>query len=217
MDDLLRETVRSIRAHALRFALTSSGIIWGVAMLTYLSATMDGYDQHFSAQIDKVGQRIVFLFPGAVTKPHVGQRGARHVKLEIEDVERLATLDSIDRAAVNLWVGPRMFRAGRRTKLIWTWGASQHTAAIVTDENLANFRGGQLTEMGGPQPTIPRVPARPDSSGRAEPEAPQSEDAAASETSIDPETYWRGRVLRARTNWASAVEETKHLEGRIAE
>ncbi len=95
--------------------------------------------------------------------------------------------------------------------------------AVVTDENLADFSGGQLTETGGPQPTLRRGPAKPDSSRRAKPEASevgQSEDAAASaasETSIDPETYWRARVLQARMNWASAVEETNHLKDKVAE
>lgn len=98
--------------------------------------------------------------------------------------------------------------------------------AVVTDENLADFSGGRLTEMGGPQPTLRRGPAKPDSSRRAKPEASevgQSEDAAASaaspasKTSIDPETYWRARVLQARMNWASAVEETNHLKGKVAE
>ncbi len=98
--------------------------------------------------------------------------------------------------------------------------------AVVTDENLADFSGGRLTEMGGPQPTLRRGPAKPDSSRRAKPEASevgQSEDAAASaaspasKTSVDPETYWRARVLQARMNWASAVEETNHLKGKVAE
>lgn len=101
--------------------------------------------------------------------------------------------------------------------------------AVVTNESLADFSGGQLTEMRGPQPTLRRGPAKPDSPRSAEPQAPaagQSEKAAASpasvasvasETSIDPETYWRARILRARTRWASAVEETSYLEGKIAE
>jgi putative ABC transport system permease protein len=130
MTDLLSETLRSIRAHSLRFGLTSLGIVWGIAMLTYLSAAMDGYDLHFERQMDKVGQRIVFMFPGMITKKHVGQRGSRAVELEMEDIERLSTLHSVERAAPNTWVGPRMTRAGRRTKLVWTWGASEETARI---------------------------------------------------------------------------------------
>jgi putative ABC transport system permease protein len=130
MVELLLGTARSLRAHAFRFGLTSLGIVWGAAMLTYLSAASDGYDRHFERQLDKLGQRIVFLFPGVVTKQHVGQRGARPVELEREDVDRIAELHAIERAAPNLWLGPRVMRAGGRTKLVFTFGASEDTAPI---------------------------------------------------------------------------------------
>ena len=128
--DLLRESLRSLRAHALRFALTSLGIVWGMAMLTYLVASMDGYEQHFAAQVAKIGARIVFLFPGIVTKTQVGNRGARSVKLELKDVDRLPALLEVERAAPNVWVGPRVFRAARRTKLLYTYGVTEDTAVI---------------------------------------------------------------------------------------
>ena len=37
-------TLQSLRAHALRFALTSLGIVWGAFVLTYLTASMQGFD-----------------------------------------------------------------------------------------------------------------------------------------------------------------------------
>jgi putative ABC transport system permease protein len=132
--DLLLDTLRSLRAHAFRFGLTSLGIAWGAAMLTYLSASADGYDRHFEAQLDKIGQRIVFLFPGVATKQHVGQRSARLVELEREDVERIARLRVVERAAPNLWLGPRVMRAAGRTKLVFSYGASEETAPVRSFE-----------------------------------------------------------------------------------
>lgn len=99
-------------------------------MLTYLSAMADGYDRHFEVQLDKLGQRIVFLFPGVATKQHVGQRGARAVELEREDIERIAALESVERAAPNLWLGPRVMRAAGKTKLVYAYGGSEETAAL---------------------------------------------------------------------------------------
>lgn len=128
--DLLRDTLRSLRAHAFRFGLTSLGIAWGAAMLTYLSAQSDGYDRHFERQLDKLGQRIVFLFPGVATKQHVGQRGARPVELKREDLDRIAALQAVERAAPNIWLGPRVMRAAGRTKLVFTFGASEDTAPV---------------------------------------------------------------------------------------
>jgi putative ABC transport system permease protein len=128
--DLAHATWRNVWAHKSRFGLTALGIAWGAMMLTYLSATADGYDQHFERQLDKLGQRIVFLFPGVATKPHVGQRGARHVELEREDVDRIARLHAVERVAPNLWLGPRVLRAAGRTKLVHVYGGSEETAAL---------------------------------------------------------------------------------------
>ncbi len=135
--DLVLQTLRSVRAHALRFALTSLGMAWGIMMLTYLSASMDGYDAHFARQVDQIGQRIVFLFPGTVTKQRLGQRGTRSVELKREDVTRLGELHQVEHAGANTWVGPRIFRAGSRTKLVFTHGVTEDTATI------RNFEVGQ--------------------------------------------------------------------------
>ena len=128
--DLAAETLRSLRAHALRYGLTSLGIAWGILMLTYLTATMDGYERHFERQIGKLGPRVVYLFPGWVTKQRLGHRGARPVELEREDVARMAGIGTLDHAGANLWLGPRIVRADRRTKLLWSYGASADTLTI---------------------------------------------------------------------------------------
>jgi len=130
MLDLLRTTARSLWIDRFRFGLTALGIVWGAMMLTYLSATADGYDRHFEVQLEKLGQRIVFLFPGVATKHHVGQRGGRPVELEREDLERIATLHAVERAAPNVWLGPRVMRAAGKTKLVFTYGGSEETGQL---------------------------------------------------------------------------------------
>ena len=134
LGDLLIGTLRSLRAHALRVFLTSMGIVWGTAMLTVLRAYSDGYHRHFQHEIDKVGPRIVWTFPGVKVKDHVGERGARPVELEVEDAQRVAALASVEAAAPDLWVGPTITRFGRTTKLIWTYGATEATRTIRTME-----------------------------------------------------------------------------------
>ena len=64
--DLLRLTLASLRAHALRFALTSLGIVWGSFLLTYLTASMRGTEAHFTRELEEVGPKIVILWPGTV-------------------------------------------------------------------------------------------------------------------------------------------------------
>ena len=125
-----REVLRSLQAHALRFGLTALGIIWGVAMLTFLLAAADGYEANFETQLEEIGPRAIFLFPGSVTKQAVGQRGSRPVELELEDLERLERLEGIEHAAPHVPLGPRLMRAAGRSKLVWTYGVSADTPVI---------------------------------------------------------------------------------------
>jgi putative ABC transport system permease protein len=128
--ELVLDTLRSVRVHAMRFGLTSLGVFWGVLMLTFLSATSVGYDRHFGDMVEKIGQRIVYLFPGAISKDTSGQRASRSVVFEDEDIVRVAGLHSVERAASNLWLGAKVFRAEQRSKLIWTYGGDESTGAI---------------------------------------------------------------------------------------
>ncbi len=138
--ELIPQTLRSVRAHAMRFGLTSLGVFWGVMMLTFLTANQIGYDQHFGDMVHKIGQRIVYLFSGAVSKGGAGERGTRLIEFEEEDVARAASLDSVELAAANLWLGSRLFRASGRSKLLWTYGA---------DENTLTVRGYEIAEGRG--------------------------------------------------------------------
>jgi len=127
---LLRDVVRSLRAHALRFTLTALGIVWGVAMLTFLLAAADGYETNFATKLDEIGARAIFLFPGRVTRATVGQRDARAVEIKTKDLARLERFDSIEHAAPHVPLGPRLMRAAGWSKLVWTYGVSADTPVI---------------------------------------------------------------------------------------
>jgi putative ABC transport system permease protein len=128
--DLLLATLRSLRAHALRFALTSIGIVWGAMMLVFLSAMMEGVDRHFTRELQEVGPRIVILWPGSVLKNRVGERGARPVEVEEEDLDSLQGLESVEDLAPDILLWAQIVRAGRRTKLLEVNGANERTREI---------------------------------------------------------------------------------------
>jgi putative ABC transport system permease protein len=128
--DLLLATLRSLRAHALRFSLTSLGIVWGAMMLVFLSATMEGIDRHFKRELEEVGPKIIILWPGSVLKNRVGERGARPVKLDEDDVDAVQTLHSVEDVAPDIVLWSQIVRAGRRTKLLMVNGASERSQAI---------------------------------------------------------------------------------------
>jgi putative ABC transport system permease protein len=135
--DLTRETLRSLRAHALRYGLTSLGIVWGAFMLTYLSASMEGTERHFMGAMEKMGPRIVFMGGGVVLKQRVGERGARPVELEDEDSQRMESLAVVEGASPRIELWSEMVRTGRRTKLLRVEGVNEQA------ESIRGFRAAQ--------------------------------------------------------------------------
>ncbi len=135
--DLWHGTLQSLRAHALRFSLTASGVVWGTAMLAIMAAYTDGFDRHFQHEIGKVGARIVYTFPGVEMKERIGERGARPIELENEDAERIAALDGVEAAAPNLWAGLRVHRFERTSKLLWVQGVTEQSEVIRSFEPAA--------------------------------------------------------------------------------
>ena len=128
--DLLLSTLQSLRAHALRFTLTSLGIVWGAFLLTFLTASMRGSERHFTRELEEVGPKVVVLWPGSVFENRVGERGARPVVLEGDDVERLRSLRSIENASPDLKLWSQIVRAKGRTKLFAVNGVGSEAAEI---------------------------------------------------------------------------------------
>jgi putative ABC transport system permease protein len=128
--ELLLGTARTLRAHAFRFALTSLGISWGTLMLTLLTSSARGVDRHFTHEIEEVGPRVVWMFPGTIVKDRVGERGAREVELEVADATRIAALQDVLHAAPNVLEWAAIVRAQGRTKLFGLYGVVPETQRI---------------------------------------------------------------------------------------
>jgi putative ABC transport system permease protein len=128
--DLLVATLQSLRAHGLRFALTSLGIVWGAFLLTFLTSSMRGTEDHFTRELEEVGPKVVVLWPGSVLEDRVGERGARAIRLEPEDVERLHELRAIENLSPDLKLWSMIVRARGRTKLFAVNGVGAEASAI---------------------------------------------------------------------------------------
>jgi putative ABC transport system permease protein len=128
--DLLLSTFRSLRAHAMRFALTSVGIVWGAFMLTFLSGTMEGFDRHYKRELQEIGPKLVVMWPGSVLKNRVGERGARPVEVDDEDVDRIAQLHSVEETSPSILLWSQIVRAGRRTQLLTVNGGNEQTLGL---------------------------------------------------------------------------------------
>jgi putative ABC transport system permease protein len=142
--DLLGETLRSLRAHAVRFLLTSLGIAWGALLLTFLSAQMGGMRHHFIGQVEEIGPKLVMMGSGVVLKDRVGERAARRVELDADDVARLESFGSVERTTPNLELWGEPVRSGRRTKLLNVIGWDADAAAI---RNIRAAEGRFLSQL----------------------------------------------------------------------
>ncbi len=128
--DLVLETFRSLRAHAGRFVLTSLGVAWGAFMLTFLSAQMGGLSHHFRSELEEIGPKLIFMGAGVVMKNRVGERGARAVELENEDVAQLGALAAVENVSPNIERWNEIVRAGKRTKLLNVMGWDEDAPVI---------------------------------------------------------------------------------------
>ncbi len=144
MMDLFIDTLRSLRAHALRFGLTAIGIGWGAFLLTYLSANMAGVSAHYDREMSEAGPRIIRISPGAVFKNRVGERGARQIEFEEEDLVSVETLREVEAVSPNLVSWSLIIRAGRRTKLFSVTGLGAEAGEI---RNLVPASGRFLSPL----------------------------------------------------------------------
>ena len=130
MFDLIFETWRSVRAHAVRFLLTSLGIAWGAFMLTFLSANMAGTDAHITRELQELGEKTVFMGGGVILKNRVGERSSRSVELEKDDLSRIASVAAVESATPNMQLWNQIVRAAGRTKVLNVLGIN-HRANVI--------------------------------------------------------------------------------------
>lgn len=130
MREIFIDTWRSIVAHRLRFGLTALGIAWGAFMLTFLSSNMLGFERHFVSQFEAIGPKVVLMGTGTILKARVGERAAREVEIEAEDVARIQQLQNVEYASPEISVWSMPVRAGRRSKLLRLTGLDANASLI---------------------------------------------------------------------------------------
>jgi putative ABC transport system permease protein len=128
--DLLIESLRDIRGHWLRMLLTGSGIVWGIALFIALMAAGSATRAHYQEKMSAIGRKVIYTFPGSIPEPGGASRIVRRVALEVDDPPRLPGSPLIERAAPELWLGPRVLKGGGHIKVVWTYGVGAETGTI---------------------------------------------------------------------------------------
>ena len=78
--DLFGETLRTLRAHKLRTALTMFGIAWGIVSITLMVAAGEGLRAGQQKVAEGFGRDIMIVFPGRTSLQAGGTRAGRRVQ-----------------------------------------------------------------------------------------------------------------------------------------
>ncbi|MBI3783123.1 MAG: ABC transporter permease [Deltaproteobacteria bacterium] len=128
--DLCLEALRNLRAHWLRFLLTASGIVWGVALFVIMIAIGQANREHYREKLAVIGRNAVWVFPGKVTRRGEGERSVRNVELDRDDPPRLPESPRISHAEAELWAQPRVLKGGGHIKVVWAVGTGPQAGRI---------------------------------------------------------------------------------------
>jgi putative ABC transport system permease protein len=128
--DVVSEALRNIRGHWLRVLLTGSGIGWGIALFVALAAAGSGMREHYREKMEAIGRKVIYTFPGSIPEKGGASRMVRRVELDVDDPPRLPESPLIERAAPELWLGPRVLKGGGHIKVVWTYGVGAEVGRI---------------------------------------------------------------------------------------
>jgi putative ABC transport system permease protein len=140
--DLFIDAVRNTRAHWLRVLLTSSGIVWGIALFVVMIAVGDANQRHYREKMEVIGRKAIWAIPGRIARRGSGERAARDVLLDLKDPPRLSEVPLVERAEPELWAQPRVLKGGGHIKVVWTLGVGPRAAVI---RNFQVARGRFIT------------------------------------------------------------------------
>jgi len=87
--DLLADTLRTLRAHKLRTALTMFGIAWGIASMTLMVAAGEGLRVGQAKVAAEFGRDILIVFAGRTSLQAGGARAGRRVQWTATTHERV--------------------------------------------------------------------------------------------------------------------------------
>src|SRR5687768_4513435 len=83
--DLLRDTLATLRAHKLRTALTMFGIAWGIVSITLMVAAGEGLRVGQAQVAEQFGKDVMIVFAGRTSLQAGGTRAGRVVRFEHDD------------------------------------------------------------------------------------------------------------------------------------
>src|SRR5215831_2554907 len=110
--ETIRLAIQSLRVNRVRSALTTLGIVLGVAALVCMVAVGEGARSQISKEIDKLGTNLLFI------EPYSYVAGARHALTEDEAAAMLRDIPRVEVSAPIIWVKVQVIASNRH------WGTT---------------------------------------------------------------------------------------------
>jgi putative ABC transport system permease protein len=138
--ETIRLAIQSLRVNRLRSALTTLGIVLGVAALVCMVAVGEGARSQISEKIAKLGTNLLFI------EPYSYVAGARHALTEDEAAVMLREIPGVEISAPIIW-GSVQIIAGNRKCGTTAWG-NDGDYLIARDWSLISGRLFNREEIG---------------------------------------------------------------------
>ena len=90
MRDLFLQAYSAMRHNARRTTLTMLGMAWGIATVVLLLAYGEGFGRAIDNIFANFGAKVIGIFPGRTSQQAGGAKAGTEVKLQLDDVERIA-------------------------------------------------------------------------------------------------------------------------------
>jgi len=138
--ETIRLAIQSLRVNRVRSALTTLGIVLGVAALVCMVAVGEGARSQISKEIDKLGTNLLFI------EPYSYVAGARHALTEDEAAAMLRDIPRVEVSAPIIW-GKVQVIASNRHWGTTVWG-NDGDYLIARDWSLISGRLFNREEIG---------------------------------------------------------------------
>lgn len=128
--DLVRLATSAVRAHRLRSALTTLGIVIGIASVILLTSIGEGTRTYILDQFSQFGTDVLAINPGkAMTTGQPGALAGTVQKLTLEDAEALLRVRGVEQI-VPLVFGMARVEAGQRGRSVFVYGVNAHVPDV---------------------------------------------------------------------------------------
>lgn len=112
-----------IKSHRRRALLTMFGIVWGISSVIVLVGYGTGFQDLFTHEMAKTGERVIAIYPGRTSREVGGYRAGRRIRLDDRDLDAIAeSCPLAEKIAPEIWPGYQIIKYKDERRSVHTLG-----------------------------------------------------------------------------------------------